>query len=205
MIRRPPGSTRTDTLFPYTTLFRSLWPLGDAGVEGCRGARPYLRQIWADRGVRLPLHARLPHDDLAARRAVPHGACPLPAVDQRRGAGVEYHSRLCGLYFGAEFPRHRQICGAGGDGLRGGGGPLLPLAAGDLETQGLIRGYAVFLRRQEPSSDEGMDRSEEHTSELQSLMRISYAVFCLKKKNQEQESHDVHQSIEYNNNNRTNG
>src|SRR3546814_16998807 len=66
-----------------------------------------LRQIWADRGVRLPLHARLPHDDLAARRAVPHGACPLPAVDQRRGAGVEYHSRLCGLYFGARSEERR--------------------------------------------------------------------------------------------------
>src|SRR3546814_7911048 len=34
-----------------------------------------------------------------------------------------------------------------------------------------------------PYADEGADRSEEHTSELQSLMRISYAVFCLKKKN----------------------
>src|SRR3546814_5065453 len=89
MIRRPPRSTRTDTLFPYTTLFRSL--RGDAvpGRQLRRGARGH-------------------HD---AR-----GRCPPD--DGRRRAGV-----------------------------------------------GLAQ-----------------SRSEEHTSELQSLMRISYAVFCLKKK-----------------------
>src|SRR3546814_5212256 len=89
MIRRPPRSTRTDTLFPYTTLFRS---------------------------VRLADHAA------CGRRAGEAGHC-------LRGA-------------------HR---------LR----PPHPRAA-------------LRLRRR---------RSEEHTSELQSLMRISYAVFCLKKKN----------------------
>src|SRR3546814_3526457 len=40
-------------------------------------------------------------------------------------------------------------------------------------------------------------RSEEHTSELQSLMRISYAVFCLKKKNKHQKSHDISLKIQY--------
>src|SRR3546814_2194231 len=79
MIRRPPRSTRTDTLFPYTTLFRSLGQL-------------------------------------------------LPGVERRRARG-------------------------GGDDPRGG-----------------ERTPALGVR------------SEEHTSELQSLMRISYAVFCLKKK-----------------------
>src|SRR3546814_10602956 len=90
MIRRPPRSTRTDTLFPYTTLFRS------AAVRPCGGA-------WAD--------------------------C--------RRAGDRHH--LC---------RHawQGLCGN--------------------------------LRIGRPATD----RSEEHTSELQSLMRISYAVFCLKKK-----------------------
>src|SRR3546814_4001780 len=79
MIRRPPRSTRTDTLFPYTTLFRSLWrrPSG-AGVRPLTAAWPTLLPVW--------------------------------------------------------------------------GTDLDPV------------------------------RSEEHTSELQSLMRISYAVFCLKKK-----------------------
>src|SRR3546814_2827903 len=88
MIRRPPRSTRTDTLFPYTTLFRSY-----------RADRP-------------------------ARRA---------AVGHRRGPGAA---------------RDRQGRERGAEGLE--------------------RNYR--------------QRSEEHTAELQSLMRISYAVFCLKKK-----------------------
>src|SRR3546814_3337666 len=97
MIRRPPRSTRTDTLFPYTTLFRSR--RGRAG-QG-RGRRH--------------------------------------AGDRRcRGQGeqdAEDHHRTVGL---------------------------------------------SLLCREGP---QGEIRSEEHTSELQSLMRISYAVFCLKKKN----------------------
>src|SRR3546814_9160248 len=101
MIRRPPISTRTDTLFPYTTLFRSP-------------AR-------ADRG--MPLRV--------AGRAAADGVLP---------------ARLHGL-------RHRAA-----DGDAAGGKP-----AGDRRARRHVR-------------------SEEHTSELQSLMRISYAVFCLKKK-----------------------
>src|SRR3546814_3807479 len=95
MIRRPPRSTRTDTLFPYTTLFRSLRRAG--------GARP----------------PRL------LRRA-PEGGAARPGRAPR--------------------PHHRR------HGTRRRGRPRPPA------------------------------RSEEHTSELQSLMRISYAVFCLKKK-----------------------
>src|SRR3546814_5982395 len=94
MIRRPPRSTRTDTLFPYTTLFRSH----------------HLRDMIADAD------------------AVPFPDRPVERADLR--------------------------------GLR--------RRAGD-------RAAAPILRRR-------LDRSEEHTSELQSLMRISYAVFCLKKK-----------------------
>src|SRR3546814_1801315 len=97
MIRRPPRSTRTDTLFPYTTLFRS-----------------------ADRSVGLreePLRQGISFDRGSSRR--------------RSGLGV-----------------------------------------GSLRCPTDVRfGIACALR------------SEEHTSELQSLMRISYAVFCLKKKN----------------------
>src|SRR3546814_3115585 len=91
MIRRPPRSTRTDTLFPYTTLFRSRRH-GDEG-RGCR-------------------HRAFRHLD----------AYPRPLLLDR-GQGLSH------------------------------------------EGMALARG-----------------RSEEHTSELQSLMRISYAVFCLKKK-----------------------
>src|SRR3546814_9119109 len=84
MIRRPPRSTRTDTLFPYTTLFRSKY---------------------------LLLHHA--HESDYGKHRHPH-------------VGILSALALCGHSF--------------------------------------------------------LDRSEEHTSELQSLMRISYAVFCLKKK-----------------------
>src|SRR3546814_12435405 len=84
MLRRPPRSTRTDTLFPYTTLFRSLLP------DPNSSPRPRNRRRWR--------------------------------------AGRAFHRAWSWSKVGA--------CG----------------------------------------------RSEEHTSELQSLMRISYAVFCLKKK-----------------------
>src|SRR3546814_4985205 len=109
MIRRPPRSTRTDTLFPYTTLFRS-----EARTSGLH------------RELR---HARRGGAHASGRRALFRG---LYQGDRRRGP-------------------------------RGGGGAF------DL---GQIIGAASALR----------SRSEEHTSELQSLMRISYAVFCLKKK-----------------------
>src|SRR3546814_10845919 len=104
MIRRPPRSTRSDTLFPYTTLFRSRARLLAA----------------PDRNRHLVSHASVlnrarPGPKVFAQ-AKPGFLKPLPPVcDDRHGA------------FG--------------------------------------------------------QRSEEHTSELQSLMRISYAVFCLKKKN----------------------
>src|SRR3546814_10415701 len=94
MIRRPPRSTRTDTLLPYTTRFRS-----HAGERG-RCLSP------AQRVTGKP-------------------------GDPARGAGIPCR-------------------------LRGNSGPGCPTRE--------------------------RDRSEEHTSELQSLMRISYAVFCLKKK-----------------------
>src|SRR3546814_5866216 len=94
MIRRPPRSTRTDTLFPYTTLFRSGEDVGEPQV---------VRVVGGDR----------------------HTAT---LVTERSGVGARV------------------------EGMEINGLPVHPL------------------------------RSEEHTSELQSLMRISYAVFCLKKK-----------------------
>src|SRR3546814_10330642 len=112
MIRRPPRSTRTDTLFPYTTLFRSVGPSTAAASS------------W-----------------LAAAAIVLAATRPLGAS----GRGVE------------EAPSRL--------------GPMvLALAAG--------ASAAVVVAGPAP----GGSRSEEHTSELQSLMRISYAVFCLKKK-----------------------
>src|SRR3546814_2130638 len=104
MIRRPPRSTRTDTLFPYTTLFRSHQQAIVAVAD--QPSRP----LAGGRNHRQAVHPALQHD--AAQRLV-------------------------------------------------------------------ARGHHVEVR------------SEEHTSELQSLMRISYAVFCLKKKNINTISHYI--------------
>src|SRR3546814_4881790 len=105
MIRRPPRSTRTDTLFPYTTLFRSV------AQPGIKRQRIALGRDACGKGEVCLI-------DVAGR-------------DQCLG-GID----------------HRFVCGIG---------------------------------------NAGPGRSEEHTSELQSLMRISYAVFCLKKKNTTQQ------------------
>src|SRR3546814_5253799 len=100
MIRRPPRSTRTDTLFPYTTLFRSL--SGSGSVRERPGAQTRKNDL------------------------------------KRLGVGqyIDISTLLLEKWANA---------------------------------------LAIELHRH-------VDRSEEHTSELQSLMRISYAVFCLKKK-----------------------
>src|SRR3546814_2599027 len=113
MIRRPPRSTLTDTLLPYTTVFRSLRLV----VEPRRGL--VLRNV---------------------------------RVDQRQGTLI-----LAGIGFVDRGPALAQ---------------RLHLGAGQHHAglQGVLD-HVVESRR-----------SEEHTSELQSLMRISYAVFCLKKK-----------------------
>src|SRR3546814_5449622 len=103
MLRRPPGSTRTDTLFPYTTLFRSLQ---------CGG--------------------------LAAAR------------------GADEAGEAAGLQLETQVAQHHRLGAVGG-----------------------AEGLAVDPDVKPPGRAR---RSEEHTSELQSLMRISYAVFCLKKK-----------------------
>src|SRR3546814_5349998 len=102
MIRPPPRSTRTDTLFPYTTLFRSLDSLKGEGTSSWKEGH---RTGW---GV---LFERVNHEDTTSKNA--------EAVGWEKGQ-VENQVQTI--------------------------------------------------------------RSEEHTSELQSLMRISYAVFCLKKK-----------------------
>src|SRR3546814_9987634 len=110
MMRRPPRYTHTDTLFPYTTLFRSLFPIPEIGARG----------QFERHGDRLG------------------GALRNRAVRPRPRGQADRHG------FGK--PR---------------------------ESAGRPRRIGRFP---------GVDRSEEHTSELQSLMRTSYAVFCLKKK-----------------------
>src|SRR3546814_10345754 len=126
MIRRPPRSTRTDTLFPYTTLFRSCrWPRGADREQLVRSDRNHRRAHCAFR---------------RARR-----------VDRQPEAGAATGD--VGL---RRHPEGRELIMAG---------------LGSFLKRGAPRGEAAAA----PSV-----RSEEHTSELQSLMRISYAVFCLK-------------------------
>src|SRR3546814_2609289 len=110
MIRRPPRSTRTDTLFPYTTLFRSP---GRARAAGCGPATT----TWSSSGT---------------------------AAGCGRAAAAGDSAELSGHFLMA-WPATRV-------------------------------------------------RSEEHTSELQSLMRISYAVFCLKKKNLQDRHNTTHKN-----------
>src|SRR3546814_6391203 len=112
MIRRPPRSTLTDTLFPYTTLFRSV--------------------LWVHDGDTL---------------------------------GVS--------------------CGSG---------KPVKIRVADIDAPELEQAYGLASRDALASR---VQRSEEHTSELQSLMRISYAVFCLKKKKNRET-----QKIRVNNNNK---
>src|SRR3546814_2318020 len=108
MIRRPPRSTRTDTLFPYTTLFRSRRVANHEAPE--RAAVADALQVRGHRAEHPPVEHQ--HQQRADARQQP--ACE----------GAEADADVVG----------------------------------------------------------DVQRSEEHTSELQSLMRISYAVFCLKKK-----------------------
>src|SRR3546814_2091928 len=139
MIRRPPRSTRTDTLFPYTTLFRSL------AVGDLRGA---------DVGVDLELAAHAVDDDVEVQLA--------HALDHRLaalGVGRDAERRVL-LRQAVERDAHLLLVGLG---LR------------------LHRHLDDRLRELHALQDDRV-RSEDHTSELQSLMRISYAVFCLKKK-----------------------
>src|SRR3546814_6783072 len=105
MIRPPPRSTRTDTLFPYTTLFRSLKVVQVPGDGPFRRYRQWYSQFYMPR---------------AQTKAIQAGANGVIETD------------------------------------------------GDYDAPWI--------------SAATTERSEEHTSELQSLMRISYAVFCLKKK-----------------------
>src|SRR3546814_2450815 len=129
MILRPPRYTRTDTLFPYTTLFRS--------VVRAAGQR---RFRWTDHGGQLRRRAPDLH-------RVERGL--LGQESSRRDRVHRQVSILC--------KRRRQLAGT-------------PSAAD-----------CLYRSRKHPNH-EASRRSEEHTSELQSLMRISYAVFCLKKK-----------------------
>src|SRR3546814_3981946 len=164
MIRRPPRSTRTDTLFPYTTLFRSKRAQHEmsahrmahqhARPRRCgRPARPEIAEI-GDEGGEVRDVA-----DMGIGRQPPRSALPAPVERGDRPAPV--------VPLGEGFEIF-----------------LENIAAPPLKEDAAARGRRV-ARPVEPAQRPAIGRrprSEEHTSELQPLMRISYAVFCLKKK-----------------------
>src|SRR3546814_6356084 len=128
MIRRPPRSTRTDTLFPYTTLFRS--PL-----QRCPGGH-----------------------QSQSLTCVSQGPVFLSGRPGCTGH-INQKSSLLAMIF-------TFFCQA------------ISLLQ-DVHSPLIISQTSVI-------------RSEEHTSELQSLMRISYAVFCLKKKTNTKQDYNIH-------------
>src|SRR3546814_4607400 len=151
MRRRPPISTRTDTPFPYTTLFRSA-----TGPTAWRQSRspiaPFAGPLQAStRGqCKSGYISRLPCLCAAARQG-------------------EHEKRI--LYL--ELPAKRR------GKLTDEAQPEPEAKRGRFKARGKARRRRVVKRLGVPS---GKRRSEEHTSELQSLMRTSYAVYCLKKK-----------------------
>src|SRR3546814_6102876 len=132
MLRRPPSSTRTDTLFPYTTLFRST-PTPTLGEKS--PLKDYLR-----------------------------------ALRQRRSRLVRVLRKIATRNLDYPVARVFQLLQMGG---------LMGIAL-FLKQRGIL---GIFPGSERLAAHIGkVERSEEHTSELQSLMRISYAVFCLKNK-----------------------
>src|SRR3546814_15826516 len=152
MLRRPPCSTRTDTLFPYTTLFRS-----PASVPA-----PALVPAGQDFRWETDVAGTIVWVEGVAREAVIGRSVALSEPDAIEGVDMRVATAFARR---APFRDGR---------LR------LP-GSGSASGQWLIAGVPFFDPR---GGKFGGFRSEEHTSELQSLMRISYAVFCLKKKKQ---------------------
>src|SRR3546814_12483533 len=133
MIRLPPNSTRTDTLFPYSTLFRS----------------PERRSIYlaADKFMYQFVRALLTKDTMAFKEQF-RSVDVLMIDDVQFIGGREATQEEFFHTFNALVDQNRQV---------------------------------IISADKSPSDLEGVERSEEHTSELQSLMRISYAVFCMTK------------------------
>src|SRR3546814_3933456 len=146
MIRRPPRSTRTDTLFPYTTLFRSV----------LRGPQSTLLGKNSSAGAILVRRSR-PTNEVEGRARIEYGTDNL-----FQAQGLMNFPIVDGILAGKVYAMYRHSDDYAENLVPG----VSDLGGGEVTT---FRG-ALRLR------------SEEHTSELQSLMRLSYSVFCLKKK-----------------------
>src|SRR3546814_8864691 len=133
MIRRPPRSTRTDTLFPYTTLFRSI-------VQAVADHQAVVAVLALGDQSDLELRA-VDADGVGNAVHLPGDRCSHTPFDVVGIVVLAVDQVVAGLFEG-----------------------VLDAFVGEA----VVAGFEVG--------------SEEHTSELQSLMRSSYAVFCLKKK-----------------------
>src|SRR3546814_589618 len=193
MIRRPPRSTRTDTLFPYTTLFRSALDeavLVDPGIGRERvdqaDVRAFRRLDRADAAVVRRVHvAHLEAGALAGQAARPEGREAPLVGDLRQRVGLVHELRELR---GAEELAHRGGRRLGVDEVvrhhrvdldRGHALPDRTLHAQQAEAVLVLHQLADRAHPAVAEVVDVVDRSEEHTSELQSLMRLSYAVFCL--------------------------
>src|SRR3546814_7762215 len=154
MIRRPPRSTRTDTLFPYTTLFRS------ERFHACwLSTSPHYH-----RSSRKGLRPSDVSPSCVYRKVIRRKALRSITKIMLLSAGTLAFSSAAMAQEAAPAPS-----------------PAAPSSTAANVSDADIQQFAKAAVELEQ-----IKRSEEHTSELQSLMRISYAVFCLKKKKQQQ-------------------
>src|SRR3546814_10467799 len=146
MLRRPPRSTRTDTLFPYTTLFRSIVACNDEMAAGVMQAAGRIGLAVPD-GISV---AGFDDTPLAMRTWPPLTTMRVPWAEMAEQAVAAIRNQV---------PE--------------------PKAQGLFQAELVVRNSVQPLGNHAdlaPSSaDDQSGRSEEHTSELQSLMRISYA------------------------------
>src|SRR3546814_1718676 len=149
MNRRPPRSTRTDTLFPYTTLFRSNARTRNMDAFHSGKATTLVATDVAARGIHV--------DDVAL---VVHVDPPTEHKAYLHRSGRTARAGSAGDVVTLTLPEQRR------------------------DMSQLLRKAAIKATPIRVTADSEQLRSEEHTSELQSLMRISYAVFCLTKKNE---------------------
>src|SRR3546814_2452425 len=138
MIRRPPRSTRTDTLFPYTTLFRSQ-----------------------TRSPATPVIKALVHNDSEGFYSA--------ETESRRRAHAPPFGRFAAIVVSSEKPEDAQETAR-----------LIGKAAPKMEGMSVYGTAPAPLAVLRGRHRHRLLRSEEHTSALQSLLRLSYAVFCLK-------------------------
>src|SRR3546814_13250942 len=97
MVRRPPGSTRTETLLPYTTLFRSaLHLVGEGGGELARQRRVVRQVAILDRILQRELGGRQQHREFGARQPAPFARAAHQLVVRRQQIGrASCRERVC--------------------------------------------------------------------------------------------------------------